>query len=61
MQSFLQNPCDPGCKIKTWRNMAVEMLRSNDVNVNKFVFSDNLPEVLSKGMGKNRNLIITDP
>ena len=41
--------------------MAVEMLRSNDVNVNKFVFSDNLPEVLSKGMGKNRNLIITDP
>ena len=41
--------------------MAVEILRNNDMNVNKFVFSDNLPKVLSKGRGKNRNLIIIGP
>ena len=37
--------------------MALEILRNNDVN--KFVFFDNVRELLRKGMGKNRNLIIT--
>ena len=37
--------------------MALEILRNNDVN--KFVFADNVRELLRKGRGKNRNLIIT--
>ena len=39
--------------------MALEILRNNDVN--KFIFSDNVRELLREGRGKNRNLIITDP
>ena len=59
LQSFLQNPCDPGCKGRTWLNMALEILRNNDVN--KFVFVGNVRELLRKERGKNRNLIITGP
>ena len=59
LQSFLQNPCDPGCKGKPWLNMALEILRNNDVN--KFVFADNVRELLRNGRSKNCNLIITGP
>ena len=39
--------------------MTLEILRNNDVN--KFVFADNVRELLRKERGKNRNLIITGP
>ena len=57
LQSFLQNPCDPGSEGKTWLNMALEVLETNDVN--KFVFPGNVWEILRKGTGETRNLIIT--
>ena len=37
--------------------MALKILRNNDVD--KFVFVDNVPELLRKWRSKNRNLIIT--
>ena len=37
--------------------MTLEILRNNDVN--KFVFADNVRELLRKARGKIRNLIIT--
>ena len=37
--------------------MALEILRNNDVN--KFVFADNVRELLREERGKNCNLIIT--
>ena len=49
-QFFLLKPCDPGHK---------EILRNNDVN--KFVFADNVQELLKTWWGKNRNLIRTSP
>ena len=59
LQSFLQNSCDPGCKEKTWPDMALEILGNNDVNI--FVFTDMVRELLRIERGKIRNLIITGP
>ena len=51
-------PCTTGCN-EEWYKCALEVLRNNSIN--KYVFAYCMRELISKGRGKGRNLILIGP
>ena len=58
IQTALAGQCTPDCKGQ-WFMCAKQVLRNNDVNV--YVFAAAVRELLIKGRGKYRNLMIVGP
>ena len=58
IEKSLKEQCVEGCQ-SLWFKCAVEVLKNNDVN--RFVFAAAIRELLKKGRGKNRNVIIVGP
>ena len=51
--------CVASCKDKHWLQIAEQLLRNN--RINKYVFAEAVSELLSKGRGENRNLLVVGP
>ena len=58
LQDTAKQECSAGCNGE-WIRCAIEVLRNN--NVNKAEFSRSVQELLEKGRGKYRNVMITGP
>ena len=59
LQEAIQVNCVSTCQNQTWLKMAEDILKNNKVN--KYVFAENVRDLLRTGRGKNRNLLITGP
>lgn len=59
LNEVAKEPCVASCNDKQWLKMEEQVLKKNKVN--KYVFADLVRNILEKGRGKGRNLMITGP
>ena len=58
LRTFRDAECVEGCQT-VWYDLAIDIFRRNAIN--KYVFADGIRELLEKGRGRGRNMLILGP